>query len=408
MTRLGILVGVLLLPPTVARGATWYVQPDGLGDATTIQGGADLASPGDTVLVAGGTYHDCTHPDILGVLHCVILPAGVTLRGETGDPAGVTIDAQGQGRVVRIASPIDEPGTRLEGLTLTHGSLPGSGTPVSCGAGLLVYGGSESVAVSDCVFAFGEAPDGYGGGVYVDLGEATFADCLFLENEAHQGGGYYTNGGSPVLTGCRFVRNAAAIGGGFMGGGCDATLEWCVFDGNVAGIAMTGEPGAGGGAVYVFGIGLLQGRATLRNGTLHGNSWVDGGGGGGAGVASAYMAVVTLENTIVAGSPAGAAAYCVAPGAIHASCTDLWGNAGGDWTGCVASQAGTNGNLSWDPLFCASWTGDLRLAAASPCLPGNNDCAVLVGAEGEGCLQPVGVAEPLPPSSWAGAKSKYR
>ena len=51
-----ILVSCLLSPgsPTFAR--TWYITPDGMGDAPTIQAGVDSSSTGDTVLVACGTF----------------------------------------------------------------------------------------------------------------------------------------------------------------------------------------------------------------------------------------------------------------------------------------------------------------------------------------------------------------
>jgi len=58
------------------------------GDIPTIQAGLQAAVAGDTVLVAAGTYyeHDLT-----------MNPSGIILRGETGLPEDVIIDAQGLG-----------------------------------------------------------------------------------------------------------------------------------------------------------------------------------------------------------------------------------------------------------------------------------------------------------------------
>ena len=66
------------------------------------------------------------------------------------------------------------------------------------------------------------------------------------------------------------------------------------------------------------------------------------------------------------------------------SCCDLYGNTGGDWTGCVAGQYGQNRNISADPLFCALPT-DLTLESTSPCAPGNSGGCFQIGAWPVGC-----------------------
>ncbi len=75
---------------------------------------------------------------------------------------------------------------------------------------------------------------------------------------------------------------------------------------------------------------------------------------------------------------------CAAPETLGAPavliCCNLFGNVGGDWTGCFADQADVNGNLSADPLFCDSANGDYHINYASLCAPANNGCGVLIGA----------------------------
>ena len=64
------------------------------------------------------------------------------------------------------------------------------------------------------------------------------------------------------------------------------------------------------------------------------------------------------------------------------SCTDIFGNEGGDWTGSIADQLGVNGNISLDPLFVNAKHGNFRLKAESPCAPftpPNEECD-LIGA----------------------------
>jgi hypothetical protein len=93
-----------------------------------------------------------------------------------------------------------------------------------------------------------------------------------------------------------------------------------------------------------------------------------------------------LNYSILAFSSQGEAVH-VAPGGGDPVfyCTDIYGNAGGDWIGAIESHQYINNNMNEDPLFCNSAQNNFRLAANSPCLPGNNDCGAQIGAWGEGC-----------------------
>ena len=53
---LSLLFLVLLLFPTLGPARTWYIVPDGTGDAQTIQAGVDSAGAGDDISLANGTY----------------------------------------------------------------------------------------------------------------------------------------------------------------------------------------------------------------------------------------------------------------------------------------------------------------------------------------------------------------
>ena len=70
------------------------------------------------------------------------------------------------------------------------------------------------------------------------------------------------------------------------------------------------------------------------------------------------------------------------------ACCDVYGNAGGDWIGCIADQYGTSGDFSAGPKFCDSNSGNFMLCENSPCASGHHpqgaDCG-LIGASGVGC-----------------------
>ena len=100
----------------------------------------------------------------------------------------------------------------------------------------------------------------------------------------------------------------------------------------------------------------------------------------------------TLSNNILAYN--GQHAYEYIGGSIpELFCTDIYGNLGGDWTGVIADQYGTNGNFADDPLFCDAAEGDYALQSNSPCLleyQGGEICG-RVGALDRGCFADVPV-----------------
>ena len=74
MLRLALLAAAgFLLAGAPSLAATWYITPDGNGDAPTVQAGIDSASAGDVVLVAAGTYFEN-----------LLMKSWVTLESESG------------------------------------------------------------------------------------------------------------------------------------------------------------------------------------------------------------------------------------------------------------------------------------------------------------------------------------
>jgi hypothetical protein len=92
-----------------------------------------------------------------------------------------------------------------------------------------------------------------------------------------------------------------------------------------------------------------------------------------------------MENTIVAfGTEGAGVAAC---GSLK--CCNIYGNAGGDWIGCLAGKDTVNGNLCEDPLFCNLAGGDYHLCDASTCAPAQQPECGLIGALGVGCYSSV-------------------
>jgi len=165
------------------------------------------------------------------------------------------------------------------------------------------------------------------------------------------------------------ISNASS-GGAVACVGASPTFRRCVFTDNEARV---------GGVVY-----CAQGSPHFINCAFAANT-----GRYGSAVFAYDDAHVTLENCVIAFNQTAAPVLCMENSLATSTCGDVYGNAVGDYTGGLAGQLGINGNFSSDPLFCNMGIGDVGLsAAASPCLPENNGCAVLIGALGLECMFP--------------------
>ncbi len=144
---------------------------------------------------------------------------------------------------------------------------------------------------------------------------------------------------------------------------------------NFVNCAFVGNSALKGGGLY----GLNGAGVTLQNCTFNDNTSPHG-----SGLTVEYNGSLQCNNSIIA---FGTGAEAIAVGensSATLSCTDIYGNAGGDWVGYIAPQENANNNFSADPMFCNDWPGDLRLHEQSPCAPGAGVCGQ-VGTHGVGC-----------------------
>ena len=207
-----------------------------------------------------------------------------------------------------------------------------------------------------------------------DCALVNIEDGLFTRNYAgSQGssGGAISAARSTVhVVRCTLRDNQANWGGGLFTDKSTATLIECVFFDNTS-YSETGVIGRGGaifgsGAMSLIGSTLAANTAEIGSGIAYGSG--------------PNPDVLTIDNTIVAFNTGGSGIECGGTASALLSCTDVYGNAGGDWVGCIAGQAGLNGNLAAYPLFCGLAAGDLTIDEASPCAPAQSGACGLIGA----------------------------
>jgi hypothetical protein len=224
-----------------------------------------------------------------------------------------------------------------------------------------------------------------GGGLGVLSGSPTLRYCTITNNvSGGSGGGIYFTGDTAfgLLEDC-LIANNRCDGDEGLGGGIGSssfaspTLRNCVVTNN----STTGQWSEGGG------IAVQIGNLVLENCTLHANAVGGTTNTGGDLSISAIsgMNTVTVTNTIISGATAGAGVSCTSGAdVVNISCSDVWGNAGGN----AVPGTGTN-NFSADPLFCDVSSGNFHIDDISPCAPGHHPGGVcaseLIGAKPAGC-----------------------
>jgi len=342
-----------------ALASTYLVLPDGSGDTPSIAAALRLAVSGDIIELGDGVFSGMgnTGLDFAG--------KSLLLRSRSGNPEACVLDAEAgpaaPGRALSLVTG-EGAGAVIQGIGFRGGYL------VDAAGGALLLVGS-SARIRACRFSGNTAREG--GAVYVAGGAPSFEACVFVGNVGGiAGGALGASAGAQVeIDDCRFVANSADYGGALMTDAATVALEGCVLLANSA--------SARGGGIYAGDHAALA----LTRCTL---AWNEGATGGG--LALATMSSLELTNAIIAFAPAGEAVELRYASTASVSCSDLFGNAGGDWTGALAGLAGLDGNLSLDPEFCGDATdGDLSLAASSPCVS-PPDCGRM-GALGVACAK---------------------
>ncbi len=175
----------------LAMARDWLVP----AQAPTIQAAIDSCVSGDVVVVAPGLYNDCTHLNGNNVLHIAILQPGVSIRGETGVPEDVILDAERLGRCLEIRNCGE--GVTIEGVTLLRGQ---ASNPFGSGGGVFSF--QSTPTFRSCVFDSCNA-DFAGGAISASYGGLTLENCLIRAcGTENIGGALRTTSSTLTVSGC--------------------------------------------------------------------------------------------------------------------------------------------------------------------------------------------------------------
>ncbi len=293
----------------------------------TIQAAIDVATPGDTVRVAPGTYSGTGNRNLnTGGKDLVIVG--------TAGPALTIIDCQAAAPGIVYATG-ETAAAKLSGFTIQNGRH-------TTGAGILCIGSAPTL--ENLVLTANHALTD-GGGLACIGASPTVIDLVIHHNtSADDGAGLLCAGGAaPSFLNCQLYDNSAPNRGGAL---------YCLaaFPQFVGSVLAFNSADGGGGAI-----------------------WAD------------QASLVTLTRSLAVFSLEGGGLEAAGGAGFAASCSDVFGNAGGDWRGSAVDLSGQDGNLSADPLFCAPLVRDFHLDADSPCAAANNACGDDIGPLGVGC-----------------------
>jgi hypothetical protein len=307
--------------------------------------------------------------------------------------AGILIRSSGQFPVAPIAVPDIRANTitrnacfRVGGGIESNGSSPAivgntiSNNQGSTGCGIDVSGGSAFIQnnVIDSNSRSDTGTGGFGAGVAVEgADQVQILGNTITNNLASRfafGGGIcgFGCGNLTIMNNTITGNQSDSEGGGIaIRTGATVRIIQNLIVGNVANVQSRGAPPdtSGGGGLFV-----IDADAVLVNNTFAGNDAVSG-----SAVWASFKNETIIENNILIGKGTVSAVFYT--NIIHPErpftigFNDVFSGAGPAYAGLVPDQTGINGNISRDPGFVDSGSGNYRLAAGSACIGAGDDSA---------------------------------
>ena len=287
---------------STASAATYYVSPTGDDDNVgsqaapfkTIQKALDSANAwGGSIIIQSGT------DTISSQLKTADNQNGITIRSATGDPADVTIDAQGLCRCLDCTG-TGQYNFYFRGITFANGAASGNGGGVlasnnckfddcivtNCnatgnGGGIYAVGPITHVCNVTVYGCSATSATSNGGGIY--LGETPLRSisnvCIKACTSGQYGGGLYLKGSSTgTIVDCDILGNSC----GTLGGGGiyakNVIVRDCTIASNVCNHAVESTEKIGGSGIRLDTSGSIDGCLIEGNSYQNDSSSYSGGG----------------------------------------------------------------------------------------------------------------------------------
>jgi len=342
---------LVALAAGAAQGAVFNITT-----ASNIQATVNMATDGDTIVFAAGTYNQVAN---LGSKQLTLEGAGIGVTVVSGaflnEPVfrGSGIGSNMGGLVIRDMTIRD--GQTPSNATGTGYPVDGGGVVVASSTVLLervrfednhafddgggFYSGSSAVTMRFCQFV-GNTAGGSGGATLLDFGTATLEDCEFEMNQALDtnangdagwGGAMYVISHTAPMSMARttFTDNTGTRGAAVYWANSNGTWSACTFDGNEATEGYGGVCYAQtGGTVTVEDCVMRRNTANIQGGVLYSNgpNWV-------------------FRRTVFAGNSSvdwGGALYQVNAGTMNIDRCGFYGNSAGANAGALGTNRQTD------------------------------------------------------------------
>jgi parallel beta-helix repeat protein len=373
-------LSVILLPILSVSSALAKMTIHVPADQPTIQAAINVASDGDTVLVAPGTYTENIN----------FAGKAITVRSSNG--AKVTIIDGAQKNSVVTFNHSETKKSVLKGFTIQNGlAVAGEGGGIAVesssptianntithnaacnGIGIAIDFGSPIVQKNKIIFNVVQTCTGGIGGGGISIGGAASAQILgntISDNSipnADGGGISLFAAGTPLIQGNLIRRNQT----GGSGGGI---VLFNQSDANIIDNVITNNTASNGGGIYWLTPSGTRGPFLVNDTRVANNSVSTQ---GSEIFADGFDINAVVINTIIVGKSGQTAFFCgnfndVNPPAIQFN--DVYNPSGTTYGGICTDPTGTNGNISADPKFMGK--ANFRLTAGSPAIDTGNNSA---------------------------------